>query len=261
MAAMTPAEIVLETPEILAERVAHDFESLVGETLKAQPRVTIALAGGQTPKLFYSRLAQEPFRSSIPWEKIWFFWGDERCVPQDHPESNFKMVSEALLAHVPVNPAHVFRMHGEDAPPQAARDYEKLLRETFSGSDWPAFDLTLLGLGPDGHTASLMPGTPALNFSGAPNDRWVVGNVIRAMQTVRITLTLPAINHARHLWFLVTGAKKAAIYARVREGENPDFPASLVHPADGHVRWYLDKSVANRPSAETAKTIPGQRQS
>src|SRR5262249_15134905 len=116
--------IVNETPEPLAERVAADFAALVTDVLQRQERFTVALAGGQTPKLFYQRLAKEPYKSSIPWSRLWIFWGDERCVPKEHPDSNFRMASEALLQYVPVAPAHVFRMRGEDPPPSAARDYE-----------------------------------------------------------------------------------------------------------------------------------------
>src|SRR5437764_1478075 len=120
--------IAAETPEALAERVAEDFAALVQETLFKQERFSIALAGGQTPKSFYSRLAKPPYNTSIPWSRIWIFWGDERCVPKDHPDSNFRMASEALLQYVPVQPAHVFRMRGEDPPPQAAQEYEKAMR-------------------------------------------------------------------------------------------------------------------------------------
>src|SRR2546425_1185565 len=117
--------IVCDTPEALAERVAADFAALVQEVLAKQDRFTLALAGGQTPKLFYARLAKEPYRSSIPWAKIWVFWGDERCVPKDHPDSNFRMAAESLLQYVPIPPQHVFRMQGEDPPPLAAKEYEK----------------------------------------------------------------------------------------------------------------------------------------
>ncbi|HVO32269.1 MAG TPA: 6-phosphogluconolactonase, partial [Elusimicrobiota bacterium] len=183
--------IVSETPEALAARVAADFASLVAGVLERQPRFTVALAGGSTPKLFYQRLAKEPYRSSVPWSKMWFFFGDERCVPKDHPDSNFRMASETLLQYVPVNSNHVHRMRGEDPPPVAARDYENTMRGIFgSASEWPALDLMLLGLGTDGHTASLIPDTPALT----PGDRWVVGNVVRSLQTVRITMTLPVLN-------------------------------------------------------------------
>lgn len=243
---MTPEPIVVDTANLLAERVAEDFATLVSQTLQHQDRFTVALAGGQTPKLFYARLAKEPYRSAIPWNRLWFFWGDERCVPKDHVDSNFRMAAEALLQYVPVVPAHVFRMRGEDPPPQAARDYETELKSIFKGREWPRFDLILLGLGTDGHTASLIPGTPAVHFEeGEPaGDRWVVGNVVRALQTVRITMTFPAINHAANVWFLVTGAKKNAIFSKVHEGPNPSVPASLVKPESGDVRWYVDKAVA-----------------
>jgi len=232
--------IISETPEAQAERAAADFAALVADVLQRQDRMTVALAGGQTPESFYARLAKEPYKSSIPWAKVWIFWGDERCVPKDHPESNFRMASEALLQYVPLNSAHVFRMRGEDPPPVAAREYEKILRETFGAAAvWPSFDIILLGLGTDGHTASLIPGTPAL----IEGDKWVVGNVVRSLQTVRITLTMESINHARHVWFLVTGAKKTAAFQRARERPDPACPASLVKPEKGELRWYVDKEV------------------
>jgi 6-phosphogluconolactonase len=257
---MADAVIVLETPEALADRVAADFAALVKTALAAQERFSIALAGGQTPKQFYARLAQEPYRSAIPWEKLWFFWGDERCVPKEHPDSNFRMAAEALLQHVPVPPAHVSRMHGEDPPPQAARDYEQLLRGFFRESGfWPRFDLILLGLGADGHTASLMPGTSGVTShvddqfneerrqpepDQPPQPRWVIHNVIRSLQTVRLTLTYPVINQAKNIWFLATGAKKSEAFKEIQKGPNPAWPASLVQPVGGELRWYVDKMVA-----------------
>lgn len=251
--------IISETPEALAERVSADFAALTDQTLAARDRMSIALAGGLTPKLFYSRLAKAPYLSSIPWSRLWLFWGDERCVPRDHPESNFGMANQALLQQVPLSPSHVFRMRGEDPPPQAAQAYEKELRGYFRNSGiWPAFDLILLGMGADGHTASLLPGTSAVPDSGmvageerrqvqedvVSPPRWVVHNVIRSLQTVRITLTLPAINHAKHIWFLVTGSKKAAAFTEVQNG-NPACPASLVRPVEGDIRWYIDKEVSH----------------
>jgi 6-phosphogluconolactonase len=250
---------ILDTPEALAERVAVDFAALVTETLASQEKFSVALAGGQTPKQFYARLAKEPYKSSIPWSRLWFFWGDERCVPKEHIDSNFRMAAEALLQFVPVPSSHVMRMRGEDPPPQAAQDYEKALRSFFRDAGlWPRFDLILLGLGPDGHTASLIPGSPAVSnhvteqieerriqdtSSGMPQPRWVVHNVVRALQTVRLTFTYPVINQASHIWFLVTGAKKADVFAQVQKGPNPDYPASLVQPVSGNLRWYVDKEV------------------
>jgi 6-phosphogluconolactonase len=255
--------IVSETPEALADRVAEDFARLIHETLATQERFSLALAGGVTPKQFYSRLAKPPYVSSIPWSQLWIFWGDERCVAKDHPDSNFRMASESLLQFVPVQPSHVIRMHGEDPPPAAAQEYEKFMRGFFRDSGfWPHFDLILLGLGPDGHTASLMPGTPAVvnhvsenlaerrqpeaGSDQTPQPRWVIHNVVRALQTVRLTFTYPVINQAKNIWFLVTGAKKAEAFAEVQKGPNPVWPASLVQPASGELRWYVDKAVIQK---------------
>jgi len=262
--------IVSDTPEALADRVAADFAVLVDQSLAKQERFSVALAGGITPKQFYARLAKEPYKSSIPWAKLWFFWGDERCVPKEHPDSNFRMVSEALLQFVPVQPSHVIRMHGEDPPPQAAQEYEKFMRQFFRDSGfWPRFDLILLGMGADGHTASLIPGSPAVadhvteppveerrqtdlsqeEASALPagrQARWVVHNVVRTLQTVRLTLTYPVINQAKNVWFLVTGSKKAEVFAEVQKGPNPAWPASLVQPVSGELQWYIDKAVVQK---------------
>lgn len=248
---------IAETPDALAELVATDFMALVRGPWASQDRVSIALAGGQTPQQLYSRLAKDPYKSEIPWNKLWFFWGDERCVPKEHQDSNFRMAADALLQYVPVPATHVIRMKGEDAPPQAAADYEKQLRSFFRDAHlWPQFDLVLLGMGSDGHTASLMPGTPAVNQhveepaeerrmfgEGAPQPRWVVHNVVRSLQTVRLTLTYPVFNNAHHIWFLVTGAKKYDAFLEVQKGPNPQAPASLVQPTEGELRWYVDKEV------------------
>jgi len=261
--------IILESPEALAERVAADFSTLVTQTLISQDRFSVAMAGGQTPKQFYARLAKEPYKSSIPWDKIWFFWGDERCVPKEHPDSNFRMVAEALLQYVSVPPNHVVRMRGEEPPPQAAQEYEKFMRSFFRDSGlWPHFDLVFLGMGPDGHTASLIPGTPAVSdhvsdhleerrqpdaASGdMPQPRWVVHNVIRSLQTVRLTLTYPVINQAKRIWFLVTGSKKAEVFAEVQKGPNPRVPASLVQPVNGELKWYIDKEVVYGRSEDSS---------
>ena len=240
--------VVSPTPEALADRVAQDFGKTIAETVAAQGRFTIALAGGVTPKLFYSRLTQDPYRNTIPWNKLWIFFGDERCVPPDQSDSNYGMVKQSLLDHVSAMPSQVFRMKGEEAPPEAARAYEKVLKDIFKSSStdekqewWPRFDLILLGMGPDGHVASLLAGTPALTEHG---NRWVVGNVVRQLQTVRITMTMDAINHAQRVWFLVTGAKKREAFARAQEFTDPSCPASLVDPVNnGELRWYVDQAV------------------
>jgi len=232
--------VVSDNADVLADRVAADFVKLVQETLRTQRRFTVALSGGATPEKLYTQLSRAPYVDQIPWAKIWIFFGDERCVPPDHPDSNFRMARETLLEKAPVIARQVFRMKGEDPPPQAARDYENEMRSVFGpDATLPALDLILLGLGSDGHTASLFPGSPAL----ADGDRWVVGNVIRSMQTVRLTLTLPVINAAHQVWFLVTGAKKADVFARMQQQEDPACPASLVQPTSGHLCAYVDRAV------------------
>lgn len=250
---MPPKVIVSDTPEALAERAADDFARLVEETLARQERFSVALPGGQTPKLFFTRLTQEPYRARIPWDKLWVFWGDERCVPPDHSESNFGVARDFLLQKVPIPSAHVFRIRGEDPPPEAARAYAKTMHEVFKTEPWPAMDLVLLGMGPDGHTASLMPGTSALE----EERRWVVENAVRSLQTIRITMTLPVFNHARQAWFLVTGPKKAAAFARAQSGPREDCPASRVQPENGELRWYVDKAVTagSGQSSEFSKKI------
>ncbi len=243
-----------------------DFLALIQSQVSASgtipgwpSRFRIALSGGATPKLFYQRLTQSPYREQIPWDKLWFFWGDERTVPKEHPDSNFGMADSALLSKVPVRSGQVFRIRGEEAPPQSAREYEAILRNHFGSRDeWPAFDLILLGLGADGHTASLFTGSPALQEYGIsslgrrkedrmaeayPAPRWVVHNVVRALQTVRITMTMPVINQSKNVWFMVTGLKKAAVFARAQEKAGYDCPASLVRPLQGDLRWYVDKAV------------------
>jgi len=234
--------LVFETPEKVAEAMAQDILALAIKAVQERGRFTIALSGGHTPKLLFQQLAQEPLRSQMPWEQVWIFWGDERCVPKDHPDSNYRLAEELLLTKVPVRSTHVFRMRGEEPPPQAARDYEDELKRLWPQNPWPAFDLTLLGLGMDGHVASLIPGSPALLEEG---NRWVVGNVIRSLQTVRITLTLPSINHSRAVWFLVTGSKKKEILSRILSESDASYPASLVRPETGELRWYIDQSAAS----------------
>jgi len=243
--AMKPDVLVFDTPEAVAEKAAADFAVFVQQTLATKDRFTVALPGGVTPKLFFTRLAQEPYPTQIPWSKVWVFWGDERCVPPDHPESNFGVAKQYLLDKVPIANSHVFRIHGEDAPPETARAYARTLHDVFKmDGQWPVFDLIILGMGPDGHTASLMPRTAALE----EEQRWVVENVVRSLQTIRITMTLPVINHARQVWFLVTGAKKNAAYSRVQAGPTLDYPASLIEPENGKLTWYVDKAVVNPPA-------------
>lgn len=218
----------------------------------------IALSGGSTPRGLYQALASHPFREQLPWPSIRLFWGDERPVPPDHPDSNFRMARESLLDHVPLAPDQVFRIEGERPPEDAASRYEEVLREHFhTGKDVPPrFDLLLLGMGPDAHTASLFPDTPALEETR----RTVVANWVEKLNTFRITLTPPVLNAAGEVLFLVSGEDKADAVRTVLEGERRprQYPAQLVNPTEGHVTWVLDRAAGSllRKTSFTPWTQP-----
>ncbi len=217
-------------------------------------RCSLALAGGSTPRALYRLLAAE-HRDRIPWEGVHIFWGDERYVPSDDPRSNYGMARETLLDHVPVPAENVHPMPADfPDPDEAARAYEATMRTHLPGL-WPRFDLILLGLGADGHTASLFSGSPALK----ERERWVVSIRAPADPSLRLTLTLPVLNHAAHVWFLVAGTDKASALQRALS-EPPDAracPASAVRPGHGAVVWWVDEAAAagarqiglRRPSA------------
>ena len=234
----------------LAQAAAEEFAAAVEEALAGQANrghCSVALTGGSTPRAFYRRLAAEPFRGRLPWDRIHFFWGDERHVPPDHADSNFRMAHEALLAAVPVPRENIHRIPAED--PDAARAasaYEQALRDFFAlaAGELPRFDILLLGLGPDAHVASLFPGSSALR----ERERLVVAPWAEHLGTFRITLTVPVLNNAARTFFLVSGAEKAdAVYA-VLEGErDPErVPGQLIDPVAGKVLWLLDRAAARR---------------
>ncbi len=231
---------ILKTAAELFEAAAADFAARASQAVQASGRFTVALSGGSTPKALYSLLAT---KSAIPWNKVCFFWGDERHVPPDHPESNYRMASEALLSKVPVRPENVFRIHAEEKDAAAAAlQYEQTLKDSFhlSPGQFPRFDLILLGTGPDGHTASLFPGTAALN----ERQRLVVANWVPKFNTHRITFTFPVLNAAACVMFLASGPDKAAILHQVLENSNADLPAQSVQPTDGQLIWLLDQASA-----------------
>jgi len=242
-----------------AERVAADLTAAVeGRQASQRGTASLALAGGSTPRPLYERLAGEPYRSAVPWERLQVFWGDERCVPPDHPASNYRMAREALLDHVPVAASRVHRLRGELPPPEAARLYAAQLEAVLGRP--PRLDLVLLGLGADGHTASLFPAAFAAAVEGggdgeASDDphpgRWAAPATAPAEPRQRVTLTLSTLDAARRVLFLVAGADKAAAVARSlasptaapRPGEAPT-PAARVRPTDGDVLWLLDAAAA-----------------
>lgn len=235
---------IFASPGEMTEAAARLFTARATEAVSARGRFAAALSGGKTPAALYDLLAKTPFASQIPWARVHLFWGDERCVPPEHGDSNYRMVRELLLDHVSIPPANVHRMPGEMDPVEAAARYEGQLRDFFAprGDGLPIFDFILLGLGEDGHTASLFPGTRAIRESA----RWVLGQYVDAQKGWRITLTPPVISAARTVVFLSTGAGKAAVVKEILEGPlRPDrLPAQIVRPAGGDLVWMLDGEAA-----------------
>lgn len=233
---------IVKTPTELFQAAAAEFGALASQAVQAHGRFSVALSGGSTPKSLYVLLASG-YVPNIPWDRIFFFFGDERFVPPDHPDSNYRMAREAgLFAKVPDD--HVFRVHTEEKDADAAaRAYEQTLSKFFGlqPGEFPRFDLVLLGLGPDGHTASLFPGTTALH----EKSRLVVANWVEKFQTYRITLTLPVLNHAACDIFLASGADKAKIVREVLENANADLPSQKVQPSDGRLLWLLDSAAGS----------------
>jgi 6-phosphogluconolactonase len=238
---------ILKTAAELFEAAAAEFAAQASQAVRTNGRFAVALSGGSTPKTLYSLLATKP---DIPWDKVCFFWGDERHVPPDHPESNYRMANEALLSKVPVRPENIFRIHAEEKDAGAAAlQYEQTLKDFFhlSPGEFPRFDLIFLGVGPDGHTASLFPGTAALNET----QRLVVANWVPKFKTDRITFTLPVLNAAAFVMFLLSGADKASTLHEVLENSSADLPSQNVRPANGKLIWLVDGPAASDLSRPT----------
>jgi 6-phosphogluconolactonase len=235
---------VLSTPDELFQAAGDEFTQLAKTTARARGKFCVALSGGSTPKGLFQRLASLP-PASIPWDAICFFWGDERHVPVDHPENNYRRAFETLLSKVPVRRENIFRIRSEEENAEdAAKAYEQTL-QTFFGlkpGEFPSFDLILLGMGPDGHAASLFPGSSALK----EQHRLVIANWVEKFHTHRITLTLPVLNHARSVIFLVCGQEKAPALRQALEGNGgAPLPSQLVRPTDGRVLWLVDRAAAS----------------
>jgi 6-phosphogluconolactonase len=234
----TPAYIdVSKDPEALARRVAGWITDLA---VNSRDRFTVGLSGGSTPRRLYQLLAESPFCDRLPWDRVHWFWGDERLVPWDDPESNYGMTHAAMLSRAPVPPGNIHGVITMGTPEDAAHRYEHVLKSYYGSSaldpDKPLFDVQLLGLGEDGHTASLIPGTSALD----ERDRWVV-TVIGARPEPRITLTYPLLDSARHVAFLVAGAGKREILSRALAGDQA-LPAARVSPV-GELTWFVDEAA------------------
>lgn len=244
---------VLTTPQELFAAAADEVIHATNEAVAKRGRFTIALSGGSTPKALFNLLAANA-KTSLPWDKMFFFWGDERHVPPTDPDSNYRMADEAMLSKVPVPAGNTFRFAAENPDAaEVASVYEKTLQKFFQlpAGGVPSFDLILLGMGPDGHTASLFPGSSGLQ----EKSRLVIANWVEKLKTHRLSFTLPVLNAGRCVAFLVSGTDKAAMVKTVLEENVPaeQYPAKLVHPADGKLIWLLDRAAASELSSQQPK--------
>jgi 6-phosphogluconolactonase len=242
----SPEIVVFDTAEEVARAAAERFVEDARNAVEREGRFSVALSGGSTPRLMYQLLASDEFKERVDWTKTHIFFGDERCVPPTSADSNYRMADEALLSRVPLPPQNIHRMMGVGDAAANARLYEDELQTFFAGAAWPRFDLVLLGMGDDGHTASLFPASGAL----ADERAWVVANWVEKLNAYRITLTAAAINQAAHVLFLVTGAGKAERVAEVIKGarDGARLPAQLIRPLNGRLEWFLDRAAAARLS-------------
>jgi 6-phosphogluconolactonase len=231
----------IETFPEPASLARHVAEWMTSAARAVQGAFRVSLSGGSTPKTLYTLLASDEFRGRFPWTRVAWFWGDERFVPYDHPDSNYRMTREAMLAKVPVPPENIHPVPTDGAPEDAALRYERTLQAAYGAAmlnpTRPLFDVTLLGLGLDGHTASLLPGEPVLE----ERKRWVAA-VSHGRPEIRITMTYPAIESSRCVVFLVTGKEKAAIFRAIRAGGS-HVPAARVRPV-GELFWFVDRAAA-----------------
>jgi len=238
----TGDRVLLFDDRISMDRAAADLVAEGSEkAIRERGKFSVALSGGSTPRGLYTLLASAACRDRIEWTRTHVFWADERCVPPDREDSNYRLAAELLLSKVTLPQGHIHRMHGEDDPATAAVAYDKELRSFFGGGPF-TFDLIILGVGADGHTASLFPGEPAVTETG----RLAVSVPAAGRRKTRITLTLPAINAAREVLFLVAGDEKAPMVRDVIEGRSAfGYPAGLVRPVRGNLIWYLDTAAAS----------------
>lgn len=238
---------VLDDPLSLAGQVA---EWMTQAALSSSGPFRVSLSGGSTPKTLYSLLASPEFKDRFPWSRVLWFWGDERFVPQDHPESNYKMTRQAMLSKVPVPPENIFPVSVDGAPDVAAARYAEILQKVYGAPfldpQRPLFDLVLLGLGPDGHTASLLPGEPVLK----ERTKWVAC-VPHGRDEIRITMTYPALESAQRVAFLVAGKEKAAIFKEIQTGQSL-VPAAQIRPT-GDLFWFVDRAVVEEDLTSSKK--------
>ena len=238
-----PNVLVFDTPEQVAQAAAERFVDYSVASIREHASFAVALAGGSTPRRAYELLGDYELKSRVEWSRVHLFFGDERMVPPDSPESNYHMVNEALLTRITIPAANVHRIIGETKPAASAVSYEAELRSFFGAVEWPRFELVLLGMGADGHTASLFPASLALEEEA----KWVVATRQPQTSQDRISLTLPVLNHAARVMFMVTGKEKAAALARVLREDVADageLPAKRISPVNGALEWLVDRAAA-----------------
>lgn len=238
--------VIARDIEDLSKQAAQFFVCLSRQKAEVKDRFSVALSGGSTPRGLYERLALDSIQRKIPWDQVHLFWGDERCVPPDHPASNYRMAYETLISKVPIKQENVHPpINGEKSDPQEmAHEYEEILRKFFNQTPegWPRFDLVFLGIGEDGHTASLFPGTPVLQET----KRWVAAPYVERLKSYRLTLTPPVFNHAAHVIFLMAGREKAGIFRKIVESGQASLqlPFQLIKPIRGDLFYFVDQSAS-----------------
>ena len=229
--------------ETLSHAAAERFVSLSHAAIISHGRFATALSGGSTPRRLYALLGTPPYRDSIDWKRVHVFWADERCVAPSHEDSNYRLAAETFLLKAAISVENIHRIRGEKGPAIAAAEYQEELHRFFIDSQKPVFDLVILGAGVDGHTASLIPGSPLLQ----ERTKDVVPVYLEKPRVSRVSLTLPVLNHAGHVLFLVFGKDKADIcYEVLKSSNQKQYPAGLVQPVDGILSWFLDKAAASR---------------
>jgi len=239
-----PRVEVLPDLEALSRRAAEIFVAVSKNSIARKKRFAVAISGGSTPRRMYTLLGSLGYRERVEWPRVHFFWADERCVPKEDEASNFKSAFDALLSKIDLPEKNIHRVKGEEPPDKAASDYEKEIRRFFGESEIPVFDLIFLGIGEDGHTASLFPGSKSIEETV----RLAIPVYLEKPGKNRVTLTLPVLNHAGEVLFLAAGSSKAAVVSEILEdGEKKKrFPAGLVHPAPEKMTWLIDQEAAGK---------------
>lgn len=231
---------IYETTDELYKGAAELIAGLISSFIRLNQKCSLVLSGGSTPGKLY-RLLADHYKTEIDWRKVSLFWCDERFVPVEHPDNNYKLVRDTLIIHTNIQPESIFKINTDISPEESALEYEERMKIFFGNSDYPVFDIILLGLGKDGHTASIFPGTEAVD----EDKRWVMGYNPAAVDTKRITITLPVINNAKNVIFIVSGEDKKEIIEKIFiKKEKGNFPALKVKPQNGSLFYLIDKAAA-----------------